>query len=473
MADKIRREKTILKKSVNRYVNTVAKDYSKYFEGSPTYITYFQLDDMSSAQDSGLETVNTLVGSATPNKYKKIDDVVVYGVDALDLSTQIGERGLSTEINGEFVILPDSIKPYANDFFLFDYDGLRDHLFKITDIQYDKASANKFYRVSYTLYPNNAEDILNNVEDEYELVYNNIGTEERTVVKKSVAVLADGTRELIDGIIDRYIKMFYDDEIDAFMYNDGEYYYWSTYLQHFMHQHSIIKKYKQEILTEIYIQDVDEFTNAEIFKEKTYLDSIFRAIELQDRRLKFDHSFMNVSGYDLKKTKNLPFFNSKREFKLISPMESISGMMFYNDAKSILFNDAKLTDSDCFHKVPKMDEAHLSVIADGLKLGDIVVEIGRHDLDINKIAIVLEHICNDGSVKKTITEISMDKLMTCDMPIPNQELFYIIKDYLNGILFLTDDLLKKINNMYFEYGLRSYILMPILIYILKDIIKEV
>jgi hypothetical protein len=154
-------------------------------------------------------------------------------------------------------------------------------------------------------------------------------------------------------------------------------------------------------------------------------------------------------------------------------MESISGMMFYNDAKSILFNDAKLTDSDCFHKVPKMDEAHLSVIADGLKLGDIVVEIGRHDLDINKIAIVLEHICNDGNVKKTITEISMDKLMSCDMPIPNQELFYIIKDYLNGILFLTDDLLKKINNMYFEYGLRSYILIPILIYILKDIIKEV
>ena len=59
MADKIRREKTILKKSVNRYVNTVAKDYSKYFEGSPTYITYFQLDDNASTQDAGLETVNT------------------------------------------------------------------------------------------------------------------------------------------------------------------------------------------------------------------------------------------------------------------------------------------------------------------------------------------------------------------------------------------------------------------------------
>ena len=60
MADKIRREKTILKKSVDRYVKAVVKDYSKYFEGSPTYITYYQLNDMATLQDTALETVNSL-----------------------------------------------------------------------------------------------------------------------------------------------------------------------------------------------------------------------------------------------------------------------------------------------------------------------------------------------------------------------------------------------------------------------------
>lgn len=473
MADKIRREKTILKKSVDRYVKAVVKDYSKYFEGSPTYITYYQLDDMASLQDVGLEAVNSLVGSSSPNKYKKIDDVVVYNVDALDLSTQIGERGLSTEINGEFVLLPDSIKPKVNDFFVFDYDGLQDHLFRINDVQFDRAAPNRFYRVSYNLYPNNADEILSNIDDEYELVYNNIGGEETTIIKKADARLIEGAKKLIDGIIERYVKMFYDEDIDAFMYNDGTFRYWSTYLQHFMHKHGIIKKYKSDILTEIYIQDVDEFTNPDIFKEKAYLNSIFRKIELQDKVLTYNNSFMDVLGYNLKSTKNLPFFNSRYDYKLIAPLESIGSVTLYDTAKSILFPDADFSNIDCFHKVSKMDSAHLSVIADKLSLGDIVVEYGNgNELEITRVGMVLERIGNCNHIEKYITDISIDSMMDSDDVIPNQELFGIVKKYLQGILFLDEDLLKTLNNYYYENSMRSYIFMPIIIYILRDIIKE-
>ena len=473
MADKIRREKTILKKSVDRYVKAVVKDYSKYFEGSPTYITYYQLNDMATLQDVTLETVNSLVGSSTPNKYKKIDDVVVYSVDALDLSTQIGERGLSTEINGEFVLLPDSIKPKVNDFFVFDYEGLRDHLFRINDVQFDRAAPNKYYRVSYNLYPNNADEILNNVEDEYELEYNNIGGEETTIIKKSDARLIEGAKKLIDGIIERYIKMFYDDDIDAFMYNDGNFRYWSTYLQHFMHQHGIIKKYKNDILTEIYIQDIDEFSNPAIFKEKTYINSIFRKIELQDPKLTYNNSFMDVLGYNLKSTKNLPFFNSRYDYKLISPLESVGSLTLYDTAKSILFPDIDFNKLDCFHRVTKLDAEHISVIGDKLNLGDIVAEYGNgNDVEITRLGMVLERVSHCNHIEKYIADITMDNMMSDDENIPGQELFGIIKQYLNGVLFLDDNLLKTLNYYYYENSIRSYILMPIIIYIIKDIIKE-
>ena len=73
---------------------------------------------------------------------------------------------------------------------------------------FDRAAPNKYYRVSYTLYPNNADEILSNVEDEYELEYNNIGGEETTIIKKSDARLIEGAKKLIDGIIERYIKRF-------------------------------------------------------------------------------------------------------------------------------------------------------------------------------------------------------------------------------------------------------------------------
>ena len=63
-------------------------------------------------------------------------------------------------------------------------------------------------------------------------------------------------------------------------------------------------------------------------------------------------------------------------------------------------------------------------------------------------------------------------MMDSDDVIPNQELFGIVKKYLQGILFLDEDLLKTLNNYYYENSMRSYIFMPIIIYILRDIIKE-
>lgn len=95
MADRLRRSKDVLKKKISNYLQaTTSGVYLKYFEGSPTYITYYQLDSKASLEDVGLENVNSLVGRNTPNKYKKIISVPVWGVDALDVSNELNERGL-------------------------------------------------------------------------------------------------------------------------------------------------------------------------------------------------------------------------------------------------------------------------------------------------------------------------------------------------------------------------------------------
>ena len=79
MADKLRRAKDVLKKSLSTYLETTTSGkYITYFEGAPTYITYYQLDSIASKEDIGLETVNSLVGKNTPNKYKKIYSVPVW-----------------------------------------------------------------------------------------------------------------------------------------------------------------------------------------------------------------------------------------------------------------------------------------------------------------------------------------------------------------------------------------------------------
>ena len=72
MADKLRRAKDVLKQKLSTYLDaTTSGKYITYFEGTPTYITFYQLDSMARQKMFGLETVNSLVGKNTPNKYKK------------------------------------------------------------------------------------------------------------------------------------------------------------------------------------------------------------------------------------------------------------------------------------------------------------------------------------------------------------------------------------------------------------------
>jgi hypothetical protein len=105
-------------------LQTTTNEYTKYLEGSPVFITYYSLNAPASTQDEGLEAVNDLIGKNSPKKYRKITDCVIYGVDTMDILSEINERGLVSNISGEFIIIPDTIRPYANDFFVFDYEGM-------------------------------------------------------------------------------------------------------------------------------------------------------------------------------------------------------------------------------------------------------------------------------------------------------------------------------------------------------------
>jgi hypothetical protein len=337
---KIRREKDIISRTVDRYVKATTEDYVKYWEGSPTYITYYQLDDIASTQDTNLENVHSLTGPNTPNKYKKIEDVVVYNVDAYDINNQLEEQGLRSAITGEFIFLPDSLRPYPGDFFSFDYDGMREHIFRIDDVQFDRATAKKFYRVSFAIYPD-APTFSNINTNEYVMEYSNIGGQELTVVKKSAAVYADSLKKLVDGFITKYMKTFYDEDMDTFLYYEhdqtiGETIgFWSPYLQKFLHDNKVLTKYKRELLEEIYIADINERDFGSYYNELAYRNSIFRKLENDINNLSFEDSFMSVLENDVKNTRNLPFFHLNKIFKAVVPYNNTP--TFYLNAFHYLY----------------------------------------------------------------------------------------------------------------------------------------
>jgi hypothetical protein len=342
MADKVRRQKDLVTRTVDNYKNTTLKDYAKYFEGSPTYVMYYQLDSVATRQDTNLENVNNLLGANSPNKYKKIEDVVIYGVDALQISNEISEKGLQSLISGEFVLLPDSIRPYPGDFFVFDDSELQEHLFRVNDVQYDKASPRKFFRCSFSLYQDNSDLILGNVEGDYVMDYKSVGGEVGAVLKKEDSALSESVKKLVDGMIDKYNSLFYDEDMDTFAFvgtsvaGQSLMSLWSPYLQKFIHDHKVLEKYTDNFMTEIYVNDIGQKTNRGLFSDLAYFNSIFRKVEQQEM-MSFENSFMAVDlAYNLKSTRNLPFFHSAGDYSALQVRADDS---FYSGAFHLLFQN--------------------------------------------------------------------------------------------------------------------------------------
>ena len=93
--------------------------------------------------------------------YYRIKNVKIYSSNALDITTQLTQRSIESFVTGDFVMTPDlGINPRPGEFFAFQDDvspELSEHLFQITDVQFDKATSSKYFRCSFKLYPNNTD----------------------------------------------------------------------------------------------------------------------------------------------------------------------------------------------------------------------------------------------------------------------------------------------------------------------------
>jgi len=487
MADRLRRQKDIIKNTVTSYLSSTTKDYSKYFEGSPTFITFYQIDSAASLQDVGLETTNSLVGSNTGHKYNRISEVPVWGVDALDVSNEINERGLQSIVNGELLFLPDSVRPYPGDFFVFEYNGMEEHLFKINDAQFDRISPKKYFRVQFSLYQSNANEILDNIADDYICEYNTDGNSDSIkIVKKSEAAEVEASKKLVDKIIKKYETLFYNDDMDTFVSRDHlafNEYFWSPYVQHFLHETKVLDTYESEILSEIYVMDINEIDNEIIYNEEAYRNSLFRNIEIQNNNVTFDQNFLCiVNNYNLKQNRNLPFFMSPLSFKLVTPIvkSADSDIGAYTDsfpifltAKTGMFKDVPHN----FKLVNFSDAAELAAHDAEIpfKEGDVLYECPVIETVPDKIGYVTE--VTDSTIGETSLELvdaGIVYMLSNSTPVTEGfEIFNnIIKPYLNNTFELTEDIITFLDNYYYKENVENYILMPIIIYILKQYLNS-
>lgn len=206
------------KKVINQYVETYLDStdkYSKYFEGTPTFTTYYSKDNTKSTEDIGLGGAIEIVGLESPIRYNKIENFPIYDIEEIQPSLEIDdELGIKTEMESTALVLPNTIKPLPDDLLIISYNSIP-KIFRVTNVETGNFSNKVYYKITFfiTSYDPSMID-KNQLSDEYDVVLENLGSNNKLVIPKKDALLLDDIEREIEKMSERYIKYFYNKNLN-------------------------------------------------------------------------------------------------------------------------------------------------------------------------------------------------------------------------------------------------------------------
>lgn len=272
-------EKQMVEDNIFQFEERLKAPSSRFIDSTQTYVDYYHIDNEGTTTDAGFIDVASILGFRSPIKFKKIHDFPLYGIEQIVLSIQDADQGLDTEYTGEAIILPNTIKPLQNDYFVIKY--LRDsYLFRVTDVNYDSVMADGFYRISYMLDfidDEKFQELEKQVEESYECVLENIGTENNCIIESTVHVNLTEINKMYDEMVQTYLSIFYDERYNCVLgdLNKGRRLY-DPYMTDFINRHHLFNK-KNDLQTIILSEQIED----KFYKIK-YEKSVYRFIERQD-----------------------------------------------------------------------------------------------------------------------------------------------------------------------------------------------
>lgn len=272
-------EKQMVEDNIFQFEERLKAPSSRFIDSTQTYVDYYHIDNEGTTTDAGFIDVASILGFRSPIKFKKIHDFPLYGIEQIVLSIQDADQGLDTEYTGEAIILPNTIKPLQNDYFVIKY--LRDsYLFRVTDVNYDSVMADGFYRISYMLDfidDEKFQELEKQVEESYECVLENIGTENNCIIESTVHVNLTEINKIYDEMVQTYLSIFYDERYNCVLgdLNKGRRLY-DPYMTDFINRHHLFNK-KNDLQTIILSEQIED----KFYKIK-YEKSVYRFIERQD-----------------------------------------------------------------------------------------------------------------------------------------------------------------------------------------------
>ena len=285
-------EKLLVNNNIFKYEDKLNSAFTRFLETTPTYVTYYNINSVESTVDLGFSNVDKILGSESPIRYSEVKNLPIYGMEAIQLDIDESDEGMDSSYDGELIILPDTITPYPDDFFILEHKGYN-FLFRVTAVNYDTIKSNNFYKISFTIKYVTEEDskkILNQVTEKFTCIVGNIGTEDRCIIEDGVYELLQRMKYLYSEICERYKMFFYNKKYNVIMYYDAEEMLgiYDRYVNMFIQKHGLF--YDKETHRAIYLNNEDETCCFPI----EYDNSLFKVFEARKKIKRYPYNNFKI-----------------------------------------------------------------------------------------------------------------------------------------------------------------------------------
>ncbi len=209
--------------------------YYNMSDKKPSIVTYYTHNFEHSTLDEATKLEYSALGDQSPTKYNKILDFFLYGVERITVDLENGEYGLeSNAIEGEAIVLPNTIIPIPGDYFSIDYLEKK-ILFRINNVSKDTLeSGANFYKIAYKLDQLTDEVINEQIISNYNLVINNVGTRLNAVIKSEDYDFILILEEILIRLKKYYKNLFYNQRVQTFTFTMDSFPFYDMYLIEFL-----------------------------------------------------------------------------------------------------------------------------------------------------------------------------------------------------------------------------------------------
>lgn len=194
--------------------------YYLFNDKTPSISTYYNLNTTMTTLDEATRDNYGELTANSPLRFNKVTGFYLYGISKIEPNLEINDYGLEGDnIEGEVIVLPNTIVPYPGDRFTLDQLGDK-YIFQITHVNPNTLDTGSImYKANYVLC---GSDGLQSIEDKvvktYKFLYSNIGTNFASIIEDTTYSELSEIQVISTMLKDYYIQLFYDARVQTMCY---------------------------------------------------------------------------------------------------------------------------------------------------------------------------------------------------------------------------------------------------------------